>query len=411
MDNTSTDKKQKRANPWWMQFWISVVGTAIGVGLTFMVSGMLENHKKQQAQRQAAMMVIEDMTNSISTLKSILQTEEDYFLATQQAVDQIDDLENLPDTMLNKVFAYLCEGGLVNSALEFDESVEKMYHGTQDFRINLRDVPFSRNVEEFYKSRAVVKDMLESFVFWIKPVSEAETIAASADTNIVGSIKGLSRFLKGVIESSAGKMYLQRYPQRYETYISVIEEWTNMTEENKFLMNITDREMEEFAKATSRQIRPARAKDLIGKWVLVSADEHRQEQEYKSDHTFTYLEIYQVPNAIYTGKVDLTISFGGTWQVQKDSLILYFDPASSQISANTDHISYREEMEDQVQDILDILTSEERLQMMRDRISAYGSRRTRATNIDLTGNRLELTTKDNETQHYIRMENHSSVAK
>lgn len=52
---------KKDVNPWWMQFWIAVLGTSIGVGLTFMVSGLLENRSRQQAQRQAAMMVIDDL--------------------------------------------------------------------------------------------------------------------------------------------------------------------------------------------------------------------------------------------------------------------------------------------------------------------------------------------------------------
>ena len=394
--------KKKNVNPWWMQFWIAVLGTSIGVGLTFMVSGLLTNRNKQQAQRQAAMMVIDDLDKSIATLKAIQQFEEEYFQTTQLALDHIDDLESLPDTTLNKVFAYLCEGGVVSSALEFDESVEKMYIGTQDIRMNLSDVPFAHNVEEFYKSRTMMKDMQKSFAFWVKPISEAETVSAMLDSNIVLSSKGLCRFLKGILQSSAGKVYMQRYPQRMSIYTGVIDEWTNMNEENKFLMNITDREMEEFAQATSRQIHPAKAKHLIGKWELVSADDHDQDQEFLSDHTFSYREIYQVPNVIYTGKVVLTISLSGTWQVQKDSLILFFDPASCRMTADADQISYREEMSGPVQEFLHAVTSEEQVQMIRNQFEENGVRRARATNIDRSGNRLELTYSDNDTQHYKR---------
>ena len=62
------EKKIRKVNPWWMQFWIAVLGTSIGVGLTFMVSGLLENRSKQLAQRQAAMMVIDDMDKSTHRL-------------------------------------------------------------------------------------------------------------------------------------------------------------------------------------------------------------------------------------------------------------------------------------------------------------------------------------------------------
>lgn len=298
------------------------------------------------------------------------------------------------------MFAYLCEGAAISSDLEFDESVEKMYIGTQDIRMNLSDVPFAHNVEEFYKSRSMMKNIQESFAFWAKPVSKEEMVAAMLDTNIALSVKGLSRYLKDVLQSSPGKVYMARYPLRMSFYTDMIDEWTNMNEENKFLMNITDREMEAFAKATSRQIRPARAKDLIGKWELVSADDHAQEQEFKSDHTFTYREIYQVPSLLYTGKAILTVSLDGTWEVQKDSLILFFDPASCRLTTDLDQISYREEMEEQVQDYMRILASEEQVRAIQNNFIERGSRRARATNIDLAGNRLELTFSDNDTQHY-----------
>lgn len=43
---TKEDNRKERRS-WWMQFLISVIGTAIGVGLTFAVSNRLENRKKE----------------------------------------------------------------------------------------------------------------------------------------------------------------------------------------------------------------------------------------------------------------------------------------------------------------------------------------------------------------------------
>ena len=61
---TKEDNRKERRS-WWMQFLISVIGTAIGVGLTFAVSNRLENRKKEQAQRLTAMMVIHDIDESM----------------------------------------------------------------------------------------------------------------------------------------------------------------------------------------------------------------------------------------------------------------------------------------------------------------------------------------------------------
>ena len=60
----------------WKQFFISVLGTAIGVALTFIVSGMLERRHKAQAQRLTAIMVIHDIDNREKQAQAIL---ENYF--------------------------------------------------------------------------------------------------------------------------------------------------------------------------------------------------------------------------------------------------------------------------------------------------------------------------------------------
>ena len=41
------EKKKKLKAPLWMQLLISIIGTAIGVGLTFAVSNWMDNRKKE----------------------------------------------------------------------------------------------------------------------------------------------------------------------------------------------------------------------------------------------------------------------------------------------------------------------------------------------------------------------------
>ena len=43
------EKKTTRKKIDWQQFFITVIGTAIGVALTFVVSGILERRNKAQA--------------------------------------------------------------------------------------------------------------------------------------------------------------------------------------------------------------------------------------------------------------------------------------------------------------------------------------------------------------------------
>ncbi len=48
---------------------MTVLGTAIGVALTFIVNGAVARHNKEQAQRLTAIMVIHDIDNSVKIVK------------------------------------------------------------------------------------------------------------------------------------------------------------------------------------------------------------------------------------------------------------------------------------------------------------------------------------------------------
>ena len=56
----SMEKKSTYKKIDWQEFFISVIGTAIGIAITFIVDGMLERRNKAQAQRLTAIMVIHD---------------------------------------------------------------------------------------------------------------------------------------------------------------------------------------------------------------------------------------------------------------------------------------------------------------------------------------------------------------
>ncbi len=70
------EKKTKRRFDWG-SFLVTVLGTAIGVALTFVASGILEHRNKAQAQRLTAIMVIHDMDHSIDIVKALLDSSHD----------------------------------------------------------------------------------------------------------------------------------------------------------------------------------------------------------------------------------------------------------------------------------------------------------------------------------------------
>ena len=110
-----------------MQFFISVLGTAIGVGLTFAVNNRMENRKKEQAQRLTAMMVIHDIDESVTMLKTMRNEEEKGYNATMYLMEHLDQLDSVPQDTLYQVVNYLV---LDDQEFRFDNSKEKIFHSS-----------------------------------------------------------------------------------------------------------------------------------------------------------------------------------------------------------------------------------------------------------------------------------------
>ena len=57
-------------------FLVSVLGTAIGVALTFSLNELRSEKQKDQAQRMTAIMVIHDIDDTIDDLKKLKDSEQ-----------------------------------------------------------------------------------------------------------------------------------------------------------------------------------------------------------------------------------------------------------------------------------------------------------------------------------------------
>ena len=91
------EKKKLWSNRWWATLLISIIGTAIGVGLTFAVNNWVDKRHKQQTQRLMAIMVIHDIDESINTLKTLKENMETEYNAMMYVREHIDQLDSVPN--------------------------------------------------------------------------------------------------------------------------------------------------------------------------------------------------------------------------------------------------------------------------------------------------------------------------
>ena len=232
----------------WKDFLISILGTAIGVGLTFAVSKIVENNKKEEAQHVTAMMIIDDMEKSLDIVRFIKEDEEQRDLAAQYVLEHLTVIDSISYDTLSLVANYIIDGSFYSTETEFSESGEKIFQSAQDAWMNLNDISFIRSVDEFYKSRAVFRDAMQTHYSWRKPVSKAENDEMLTNTDILDSWEKYNTYLKGRLSEPKTLKFINQHSHRMQFYDDVIEQWSSLIADCKNLMDISDAELEEFRK-------------------------------------------------------------------------------------------------------------------------------------------------------------------
>ena len=323
------NRKERRS--WWMQFLISVVGTAIGVGLTFAVSNRIENRKQAQAQRMTAMMVIHDIDESIERVQSLKDNIDKQYNATLYAMSHPDQIDSLPQDTLVLALSYLVSD---EKEYSFDMSKEKIFHSSPDTWQNLGSMKFIDNVQSFYFNRQSFLDTYNKSVYWQRPIqtSELDQINIYDESMSVEQYQKLyfarlHTFLKEKLKETSVQHYMDYSAWRMNSLIQMIEGWIRLNNENKFLMNITDEELDAYVNSINKTGIALKEDNLIGIWKVSSADNSTEEWEYKKDHTYTVVgtQSGDVTMPFAGGKIIVNYTMEGTWDIEGDSLIQILD--------------------------------------------------------------------------------------
>ena len=330
-EKMSKEQKKKSNKSWWMQFLISVMGTAIGVGLTFAVSHRIENKKKEQAQRLTAMMVIHDIDESVQSLKTLKEQTETLYEAMLFTKEHLDQSNSVPDDTLYKAITFITSD---DQDFRFDMSKEKIFHSSPETWQNLGSMKFIDNVQSFYFDRQAFQDLQNKSSLWIKPISTREFEKLQIDNSDVSLEEYVDQtnamlrdFLKDQLQDDHIKYYIDYTPWRLNELIKLIESWTRMNDENKFLMSITDEELENYVNSINQRGIALTEKTLIGTWEISSTEENSMVWEFRNDHSYSFVNsVLSATNLPFAkGKVKINITEEGTWTLAGDSLIRVTD--------------------------------------------------------------------------------------
>ena len=341
------EKKPQRKFDW-QRFLITVLGTAIGVALTFVVNGMVSRHNKEQAQRLTAIMVIHDIDNTIDLLKNWKEKEEQEGDLLRSALEQRDMLEGMPFDTLTTIL-----GDLTDSYVDFrfDTSKEKIFNSDLDTWQNLGNMAFLDNVQNFYHERQSFQDGVNQSTMWKGPIPDEEYMQFVMGTGWVTQEEyaaALRPFLKEKLHEPRVVYYINVSGSRVTNLTQWIDYWTKKNNENKFLMGITDREMDDYVNSISKKGVPLTRSKLLGRWVYTVGDQ-TSEYDFQGDHSYAYVNDYAssfLKMTYFSGKLKITISYRGEWAFQGDSLVLTPDYGTVDMTVDPSGLVPEKNMQD-----------------------------------------------------------------
>ncbi len=268
------NKKKQTIYPELKTLSLSIIGTAIGVGLTFFVNDRVENRHQRSAQRETAIMAVCDIDEIAQGLKDEIQMEDSLFKVTMYVSTHQELIDSLPMDTLDMAFKYLYDDPMEVKKWTADLK-ENAFNSGIDARMNLGNNQFYDNVQScYYIRRSLMKVMGDAPIFR-RPVSKDayEDFLYQLPTSAI-NFEGIPfpdarrQLMKQVFAHESTTLYIKRYFSRKRAYQEAANELGRLNSENKLLMDITDEDIEKYIKQNSENVSQQAIADLIiGRWV------------------------------------------------------------------------------------------------------------------------------------------------
>lgn len=318
---------------------IGIVGTSIGVGLSFTVNRMVENHKQQKAQRETAIMAVYDIEEILRQVKEEKELEDSLFEVTMYVSTHPEEMETMSEDTLRMVITYLLDDPTVVKGWTVDTR-ENAFNSSMDARRNLGSAQFYDNVQACYQVRRELKQYVENTQAFKRPLSSEDyeqflLQLAPEEIDYSSSLpqpQAAAPFLKLLFQKRASALYLKRYFQRRGAYRSTAINLERLNRENKYLMNIGDKDMKEYVRQNVDRQQPATTKLIEGTWEMTEEDESRTYKFYADSTTemiansFNQIELaLQAEKTVVYITTPLTLLMKGKWALKGDSIVVTFD--------------------------------------------------------------------------------------
>lgn len=328
---------------------MTFIGTTISIVLTFGTAQWLETKQKRAAGRQTAMMVILDIEESVEVLRELAEAEEENNNLARYVREHIDQIDSISDDTLFTVFSNLMQD---NSDV-FDDSREKIFHSSQDTWKNIDNEQFIDLVQQFYFSRRANQDVINNNYIFMAPISKEKyyQYMLAAPSHELGLV--LKDLLRKLLAEPETTLFLSYSSWRQTQFMEIADKWKTISNRCKFLMGITNEELQAFVDDQEHTGRLVKKSDLIGNWISDTSENSYDEITFRRDGTMTHKCISRQTYSIFTGRFVVTNVMEGTWTIEGDSLIRLYPRSGQHIEVDDSQISYSPENKENIETFIE----------------------------------------------------------
>ena len=323
------------------QLSLSILGTAIGVGLTLFANNRVDYSRQRSAQRETAIMAVCDIDEIVQGLKDEIQMEDSLFKVTMYVSTHQELIDSLPMDTLDMAFKYLYDDPTVVKPWTADTK-ENAFNSGIDARMNLGNNQFYDNVQScYYVRRSLMKVMADAPMFR-RPLSKDayedflyELPPADIYNDGVPLPDARRHVMKQVFAQKSTTLYIKRYFPRKNAYQDAITKLKGLNRENKLLMDITDEEIEKYIRQNSENVPQQAIADLIiGTWLL-----NKDTIAFQEDNTFERTWVMEIQGEFQLEEeqkevlvlVPTAIRTKGQWTLNGDTLTYDCDSRNAEM--------------------------------------------------------------------------------
>lgn len=326
--------------PWGKQLLTSILGTAIGVGLTFTADRMMENNKQQRAQRETALMAVCDIDEIIQQLKDEMHSEDELFQVAMYVSTHQEQIDAMREDTIDMTFEYLYDDPAKVKDWTIDTK-ENAFNSGMEARKNLGNNKFYENMQSsYYARRSLMKKMEQDPVFR-KPV-RSETYEQDLQQLGYQQLDAMRKFkpylearknmVKKFLAQGETMIYIKRYFSRREAYEHAISNLQRLNRENKMLMNISKEDIEEYIRQNENIMQAPTAYLIVGSWEG-NTEKNTTTYVFHADSTveLTLGFVMEVTFDLKEEHAEVflptptTFSAKGRWELTGDTLKFQFD--------------------------------------------------------------------------------------